>query len=250
MTTNSIFSSADINGVFFDLYGTLLVYGDMDLAWDDSRRFVYEAFTKRGMTCEKVDFKSRCDGFFDQSDPEVEKGWEQLTVYERQLRNLGRDLGLELTVLDLGQIADGSVATWHQYTWLDPEAKGVLGYLKRKKKLALLSNFDHPRHVHALLAELELVDFFETIIVSGDTGTEKPDPAIFSMLLEQTKSEPHEAVYVGDALKEDVQGARGAGLVPIWIDRDRPSQLDAQPEAKAGGACAISSLTALQDLFT
>ena len=26
-----------VNGIFFDLYGTLLVYGNMDAAWSDTK---------------------------------------------------------------------------------------------------------------------------------------------------------------------------------------------------------------------
>ena len=56
----------------------------------------------------------------------------------------------------------------------------MLGELQGRYKLALISNFDHPPHVHRLLDELALRPFFDAVVVSGDVGVKKPDPAIFT----------------------------------------------------------------------
>ena len=58
-------------------------------------------------------------------------------------------------------------------------------------------------------------------IAARHVGALKPDPAIFRKVIEGTDLEPHEVVYVGDDPELDVEGARGAGMQAIWVDRER-----------------------------
>ena len=51
-------------------------------------------------------------------------------------------------------------------------------------------------------------------------GALKPDPAIFHKVIEGTDLQAADVVYVGDDPHLDVQGARGAGMQAIWIDRE------------------------------
>jgi putative hydrolase of the HAD superfamily len=81
-----------------------------------------------------------------------------------------------------------------------------------------VSNFDHPPHVRDILADYKLESFFDTIIISGDVGVKKPNPAIFSFALEQTGLSKNEVIYVGDT-NEDVDGAMAAGIRPIFLAR-------------------------------
>ena len=95
----------------------------------------------------------------------------------------------------------------------------MLQTLHRSKKLALISNFDHPPHVHAVLSELGLIHFFDSVVISAEVGVKKPDPRIFDSALEQTGMKPEEVVYVGDT-EDDTEAARAAGIVPILIQRE------------------------------
>ena len=61
--------------------------------------------------------------------------------------------------------------------------------------------------------------FFDAVVVSGDVGVKKPDPAIFAPALEQTGLATDEALFVGDSPEDDVAGARAAGLRPVLIRR-------------------------------
>ena len=69
------------------------------------------------------------------------------------------------------------------------------------------------------LGALELDRYFETVVVSGDAGVGKPDPAIFGLALEALDLEPHRAVHVGDSLASDVAGAARAGIHTVWLNR-------------------------------
>ena len=206
-----------IRGVFFDLYGTLLCYGDMKAAGESWFRAIHRELVASGHAFDEETFVRLCEEFLLQPEPPVQD--DGLTVYERRMRVLVGELGLELAVEELRQISEVSVAAWHAHTPLDPEAKSVLGELQGRYKLALISNFDHPPHVHRLLDELALRPFFDAVVVSGDVGVKKPDPTIFAPALEQTGLVANEALFVGDSPEDDVAGARAAGLQPVLIQR-------------------------------
>jgi len=250
----------NVRGVFFDLYGTLLIFGDMVAAWDGWISCIYRAFAKGGLSVDKSAFKSRCDGFFERPEPPADED-DRLTIYERRLRDLGTQHGLALPDDDLRKLARDSIATWRQHIRLDPDARDLLAELGATKTLALISNFDHPPHVHSLLAELGLSEFFTTIIVSGEVGAKKPSPEIFSMALKATGLQPGDVAYVGDMLREDIEGSKAAGMIPILIERERPSDQRVDydyradstgPERPAAqrpdGVNVISSLSDLKQL--
>jgi putative hydrolase of the HAD superfamily len=56
------------------------------------------------------------------------------------------------------------------------------------------------------------------IVDSHLVGLEKPDPKIFHLALEALDVEASRAIYVGDTVKFDVNGATEAGLNPIHMD--------------------------------
>ena len=56
-------------------------------------------------------------------------------------------------------------------------------------------------------------------MVSEAVGVSKPDPAIFEHALRALGCDAADAVMVGDSWAADVEGARGAGIRPIWFNR-------------------------------
>ena len=208
---------AEIRGVFFDLYGTLLRYGDMEAAGESWYHAIRRELIDSGHAFDEETLLRLCEEFLLQSEPPEQD--DGLTVYERRMRELVGELGLELEVEELRRVSEASIAAWHAYTQLDPEAKSVLSELQGHYKLALISNFDHPPHVHRLLDELALRPFFDAVVVSGDVGVKKPDPAIFVPALQQTGLATDEVLFVGDSPEDDVAGARAAGLRPVLIRR-------------------------------
>lgn len=85
--------------------------------------------------------------------------------------------------------------------------------------LGLLSNTFWAADIHdADLARYGLLDLLPTRFYSCDTGWLKPDPRAFEMALDAIGVEPHEAVYVGDRLKVDVEPARKVGMWGVLIN--------------------------------
>lgn len=69
------------------------------------------------------------------------------------------------------------------------------------------------------------------VVIGSDTaGAPKPDPAPFLAGCAALGTVPERTLCVGDSLKHDVAGARGAGLVPVWVVRDSASAADGSGE--------------------
>lgn len=63
-----------------------------------------------------------------------------------------------------------------------------------------------------------LTDRFDAVVTSYEAGAHKPDSAPFDLLRERLPAD--EYVMIGDDYAADVEGARGAGFVPIHYERD------------------------------
>ena len=71
------------------------------------------------------------------------------------------------------------------------------------------------------LARLGIAERFEHVTISEDCGSPKPNAKIFLHVCAACGVDPRDAVYVGDAYDIDAEGARGAGLTGVWLDRGR-----------------------------
>jgi len=72
---------------------------------------------------------------------------------------------------------------------------------------------------NADLATIGLGRFFEHALAAREAGVLKPDPRIFELLLERARLAAAQVVHVGDDAVADVEGARRAGIAPVWLDR-------------------------------
>ncbi len=101
---------------------------------------------------------------------------------------------------------------------LFPETESVLGRLKQAGlELGIVSNFDS--RLFNVLRGLGLERYFDTVTISSLAHAAKPAPRIFHVALEKHVVDPKEAIHVGDSLKDDVEGARQAGLTGLLLDR-------------------------------
>ena len=89
---------------------------------------------------------------------------------------------------------------------------------RRELKLAIVSNWDS--YLPKLLAALELDRFFPVVAVSAIEEVGKPDPEIFRRVCGRLGVGAAEALHVGDSPSDDYDGAQGAGLSALLLDRD------------------------------
>ena len=71
-----------------------------------------------------------------------------------------------------------------------------------------------------LADSLGLKPYLDFSITSHEVGAEKPDPLIFEHALKRAKTQPQNAVHVGDQLTSDVAGALNVGISAVLLDRD------------------------------
>jgi putative hydrolase of the HAD superfamily len=102
---------------------------------------------------------------------------------------------------------------------LFPETKDVLAELSRRGcKLGLLSNWDS--RLRPLLGDLGIIGYFQTVTISAEVGTEKPDAAIFRRALKDAGVNANSSLHVGDSYRDDIVGARGVGMQAVLLARD------------------------------
>ena len=177
-----------------------------------------------------------------------------MTVFEQRIQNLCFDLKLNLAFEDIKVIANKVVNAWQAHVSLDSEAHHVLHTLHRSKKLALISNFDHPPHVHSILNTLDLTPYFNSVVISAEVDVKKPDPRIFDSAFAQTGMKPEEVVYVGDT-EDDTKAARAAGIVPICVQRDNVGNafdfnVNTHNSGKEKFILDVRTITKLSELLT
>jgi len=83
--------------------------------------------------------------------------------------------------------------------------------------LAVVSNWDIS--LHRVLQSFGLTGYFRTVVASMEEGVEKPDARLFELALSRIGVSPGDALHVGDNPVDDFQGARGAGMRALIVDR-------------------------------
>jgi len=84
-------------------------------------------------------------------------------------------------------------------------------------KLGVISNWDE--RLRPLLADLNLLKYFDEVVFSHEAGCTKPAPEIFHHAAALLGLPPAAILHVGDNDREDVVGARAAGFHAILVER-------------------------------
>jgi len=115
-----------------------------------------------------------------------------------------------------------------------PGARGLLGALRaRGVRTAVVSNFDG--RLPSILEGLGLLPLLDAVVLPSEAGAAKPDPRIFAAALARLGVAAHEALFVGDDLLRDLEGARRAGLTAVDVaSLATLDELPARLEAASG----------------
>ena len=98
--------------------------------------------------------------------------------------------------------------------WIEG-AREVVLQLRERFTLAIVTN--GPSELQwGKVRKFRVDSLVDHVIVSGDVGHHKPDPAIFRHLLEVAGREATAAAHVGDSIHSDIAGACAAGMTAIW----------------------------------
>ena len=153
---------------------------------------------------------------------------EIAAIYDAALRALGLELEPDLIerVMELEQ--EG----WLNSVHIGPDVVSTLEELRRRGlRLGIVSNAAYlPRLMTAQLAALGLASYFSGVTFSSEVGVRKPHPAIYQDALAKVGVEPSKAVFVGDRIREDVQGPKSVGMRAVltreWRQEDDPGVAD------------------------
>jgi putative hydrolase of the HAD superfamily len=149
-------------------------------------------------------------------------------VWRRSLVRLGVDDG------------DGVLAEAMARSYIDQQRRGhplidgAAAYVRGlaeghpgRVRLGLLTN--GPSDIQRAKFEgTGLADCFDTVVVSGEVGMGKPEPAIFTHTLDALGTSASTTVMVGDSWERDVLGALGVGMTAVWVAGGRPTP-DSRP---------------------
>lgn len=142
-------------------------------------------------------------------------------TFEAQRRDRVRDF------LDAPGLSDADADAWfHRYVghyeaaWsLFPDTLPALDALADGYRHAVLSNSALAVQDRKLRL-LGVRDRFEAVLCAADLGVSKPAAEAFLAACTALGLAPAEIAYVGDQPEIDARGARDAGLVAVWLDRD------------------------------
>lgn len=209
-----------IKAVLFDMFDTVVLIRRNHDFYSPALLRMYNYLKKQGVdvsfeTFEKVYIKER-DELYAKADKNLEEPHFNLRV-AATLKSLGYDYGVSSDPVTnaTGQFCDEFKKSVH----LDEHAKAVLKALRAKYKLGIVSNFAIPECVFEILNEHGLEEIFDVVVVSGAVNKRKPSPEIFLTALKALDCSVSEAVFVGDTIDADIEGARNVGMRAIYIER-------------------------------
>lgn len=184
---------------FPEIYKQILARFEIDVSVDDIARA-----------------QKATQGEFGTSTYSEENRKEFWTTYNAALL---KKLGVEKnTVFVASQIDE----LWWEcsHVRLFPDAESTLCGLKAKGlKLGLVSN-GFKKDLDHVLGELDLKKWFDTIVCIDSCNCAKPDKRIFLYALDKLGIQADEAIFVGDSVLYDYEGALKVGIKPYLVDRE------------------------------
>ncbi|MCU1549572.1 MAG: family hydrolase [Glaciihabitans sp.] len=178
--------------------------------------------------------------------PEIEDDWIlgnlstdelRLEVWRRTLARFGHDD--EALVAEIAAMHHRNEIT--HYRAFDDVIPFLDAMQSAGVRVGVLTNGASDTQREKLVA-LGIADRFDAIMVSGELGVAKPDPAVFERALEAIGASADEAAHVGDSVFADVGGSVASGLTSVWLNRE-------SAELKPGDARPNHEVRSLNDLI-
>ena len=207
-----------IRAVFFDFYGTLA-------DWPTAEGLQQAAAAAEGITIEQAPIAAAyrtANAYMDEEN--AKRPVQQRTQQERDAffaeyeRRLLADAGAPDVSPDVAARVWQRVRGAPEELTLFPDAKAALAGLHALGlTLGVISNMG--LELDGLLERLGIGAYLAVRSTTGSAGVSKPHPRIFRFALAQAGVQAAEAVHIGDSIPADVEGARGAGITPVFVQR-------------------------------
>jgi len=201
-----------LEAVLFDWANTLV-----EFTWDDE---LLTAGHRAGLAAlgrddDPAEFTARFrDGVLERMEP--------ATDYAFYLRELLGPVGDD----QLDRFVDAEHEAWRPAHVLLGSAHALLDSLRgRALRTGIVANSwpDPARLLRDDLERFGIAERIDVAVFSEEAGVRKPDPAIFVRALGELDVAGSRAMFVGDRLVDDVQGAAEVGMVTVqalWFNAD------------------------------
>jgi HAD superfamily hydrolase (TIGR01509 family) len=137
-----------------------------------------------------------------------------------------RELLVDASDQEIDAFIDAEHDAWASAYEVLGSAQAMLESLRSRgiKTGVVLNSWPDPgRVLRRDIDRFGLADLLDVIVISSEVGMRKPDPGIFRLALDELGVDPLDAVFVGDSLATDVQGAANLGMTTIqalWFSAD------------------------------
>jgi HAD superfamily hydrolase (TIGR01509 family) len=211
-----------IEAVLFDWGGTLV-----EFEWDDE---LFLAGHRAGLAA----IGSR-------EDPAAFTQRYRRVVFPRvgePYAGLLRELLGEVSDEEVEAFMDAEHEVWRPGNRVLASAQALLESLRsRGLRTGLVANAwpEPARLLRRSVAEAGLGPLLDVTVFSDEVGARKPDPAIFLCALNELGVQPRHAMFVGDRIETDVQGAARVGMTTVqamWFRVDDTGGLP-EPDFRA-----------------
>jgi len=225
----------NLKACLFDFGGTLDADGT---TWQD--RF-YRLYQKHGYQIDREQFRFA----FYQSDDSLKEIMPTLKAgiretLQMQVTKVFKALALAPEANRIEHIAEDFLDGVKGHI---ERNRPLLNNLKKQYALGIVSN--SYGNLDVVCRDLGINDLFDCIIDSTCEGVMKPDPKIFHAALTRLSVAPDQAVFIGDNIYRDMEGAKAIGMPHIFLAGE--FQTTAKP------CCAedpiIHSLTEIESLL-
>jgi putative hydrolase of the HAD superfamily len=217
--------------VFFDVDFTLIHPGPI------FRAEGYERFcAKHGMRVEAAVFEEavvRASSVLDEAQEHIYDS-RLFVEYSRTIIEHmgGAGPGLEACAREIYE----EWGACHHFTLYEDVPAALRELAAMGLRIGLISNTH--RSLAAFQRHFDLDGLISAALSSSEHGYMKPHPSIFRAALELIGVEPHEALMVGDSLKQDILGAQRAGMRGVLLKRSAP----------AGHPCSVDGVPVIRTL--
>lgn len=153
---------------------------------------------------------------------------EIAVLYDTALRGLG----LELDPAVIEQVMEMEQEGWIGAVHVGPDVVPTLEVLRADGlHLGIVSNAAYlPRLMVGQMRALGLRDYFDGVTISSEVGRRKPHPMIYQDALRKLRVDGPQALFVGDRVREDVEGPQRLGMRAVltreWRQEDDPGPAD------------------------
>ena len=231
-----------IQAVLFDMFDTLMLIEKDHAFYNPSLKRAHRFLVKNSVDVKFAVFRGAYikarNALYTEADVTLEEPHFNLRI-SNALKSLGYsfDAQSEIVAGATNAFCEGFM----EYVRIDDNAKSALEKLHERYKLGIVSNFAIPECVDKLLERHGLEKLFDVVVVSGAVNKRKPSPEIFEKALKKLGITAENAVFVGDTVDADIEGAKSAGMKAIFIER--------RPQKEVESACPDLTIKSLGELL-